>query len=353
MTYTTSDKTTVDKLEKSFTAQFIKALKKDISSSKHGTQTNSQVLHPAIHLLENRHLSPQLSLEQIVRGALNMALCMENYKYRNINSKSVGSEQYTQYLNQVTKWFGDYGEQLKVKPRNFDKIAIPVIERASKGPLFMMTNCVQQTIDLYFEYTKLFDSTFEKKRLLLIGSSEDPKAAKKFRFDIFTPEIDTSKQSEIIKSKEPDIIKPEEENAYFLGLFKNLSDRIEILKNDPNTQENSVNAASDLYKSLDEAYRIYVKSKEQGTVTKDVAKTTFLDSCTLAINTAKPLLEKELGWGEYLQNLLKSIANAFISATNTVTKSKIAFFTPDKAPMVSEVENIEEQVKDFKSPPSS
>ena len=361
MTYTTYDKTTVAEQEKIFTARFILALKKDISSSKHGTQTNSQVLYPAIHLLENRHLSPQLSLEQIVRGALNMALVIENSKYGNLKPESVGPERYKQYLDQEISWFDDYDEQLDKGNRNFDAMAIPVIERASKGPLLMMTGCVQGTLDLYFEYTKQFDPKFAVER----GS----RAAEKFSFDIFTPELGKPKEPELDKIKEQEKAKPKElepgkykapekakhkdENQFLSDLLQNLSERIGNLKQNPNKHKNSIAVAEKLHTSLSEAVTTYQASKTDSSISTAKAKETFIQSCTTAIDKAKPILEKELGWGEYLVNLLKSIANAFISAANTVTQSNRGFFTPDKAPMVSEVEEIEKEVKNINSPPSS
>ena len=327
MTYTAYDKTNVTKQEKIFTARFVDALRKDITSAKHGTQINYQVLSATIYLLENRHLSPQLSLEQIVRGALNMALALEDYNYSVLRRNKVAVEEHARFTEQVIRWFGNYNEQLKNKNLDLFAMAIPVIERASKGPLFMMTDCVQETIDLYFEYTKQFEQTFETKRQLL-SNLKLSRTANKFSFEIFTPEINKFKDV----------------NQFFENMLENLFKRIDDLSKNPNKHKKSIEEAVKLHDALLAATTNYKGDKN---------KEAFIAHCTAAIEASKPILEKELGWGDYLVNLLKSIVNAVLSATNSVFKSNITLFAPNTAPIVSEVENMEEHLKDFNSSPSN
>ena len=101
-----------------------------------------------------------------------------------------------------------------------------------------------------------------------------------------------------------------------------------------------------LYKELNNAVRLYEAALLAVPTTIDETKRNFRALCAMSINNTKSLLEKEQGWGDYLTNLLKSLVNAIISATNTITGSSFTLFALAKAPMHSEIEAVEEEIAD-------
>lgn len=70
--------------------------------------------------------------------------------------------------------------------------------------------------------------------------------------------------------------------------------------------------ATELLGKLTDARKQYADGLEQPSHDAIVLKQTFLENCLLAIDVAKPILERDLGWGDYLKNLFKSLANAVI-----------------------------------------
>ncbi|CEG57620.1 hypothetical protein [Legionella fallonii] len=136
-------------------------------------------------------------------------------------------------------------------------------------------------------------------------------------------------------------------------IFDTFSKKINELRSNPEQNKNVIAIAEQLNEQLRNAMDSYISkrganpalSKEQ----IDLAKTVFIDYCTTAINCAKPLLEKELGWGDFLTNLLKSLVNVMISATNAVGRffgdqAQFTLFTPVKAPLIPEVEQIQKDL---------
>ncbi|HAT1595109.1 TPA: hypothetical protein JAN72_16355 [Legionella pneumophila] len=320
-------------LEKEFTARFIEALTHDIKSSNHGTEINHQVLIATISLLKDRDACPQLSLEQIIRGAMNMALGLQNSKYGLLRSNIIGEDQLATYWKHNKRWFVGYNEGLE-KARNDDdykSIAIPVITRAAKGPLFMMSGCVPNTLSLYFEYVQQLDKSFVTPILppsnrtfsLIEGST----AAKEFSFKIVTQEVARDYQAE---------------RPLLSVILKRLSDKIELLEKNKNHNKNSVAIAKALKNELSTAFEKYLNRELDQNISKEETTKAFIQECTMLIDNAKPQLEQEIDWSDYLSNLLKSIANAVISATNM----NVRFFTPAQAPMSSEVESLEKELKD-------
>lgn len=65
---------------------------------------------------------------------------------------------------------------------------------------------------------------------------------------------------------------------------------------------------------------------------------TFKAACQQAIDAAKPVLAKDLGWGDYLSNLLKRFYNAVATKLNA---SKSSLFTIKKAGSLDTVETTE------------
>lgn len=70
----------------------------------------------------------------------------------------------------------------------------------------------------------------------------------------------------------------------------------------------------------------------------------FLTQCTKSINIAKIQLNHTLGWGDYLTNLLKTIANAVIKSVNYITGTNFTLFKPARPELMPAVEQIEKQL---------
>lgn len=74
----------------------------------------------------------------------------------------------------------------------------------------------------------------------------------------------------------------------------------------------------------------------------------FIQNATDAIHDAKPVLERDLGWGDYLTNLAKQLANAVtkgIAAAVTLgTSSHNGFFTPKRSATVEAAEDLEQGI---------
>ena len=142
----------------------------------------------------------------------------------------------------------------------------------------------------------------------------------------------------------------DKENAVLLQIQETLTQKIELLRSDSNHNENVLGIAERLNLQLVYVISTYINNKSNPAITKEQATTLFIDTITSAINGVKTLLEKELGWGDFLTNLLKSLANAVISAANAIgrffgAQSQLTLFTPTKAPFISEVEQIEQDIK--------
>jgi curved DNA-binding protein CbpA len=143
---------------------------------------------------------------------------------------------------------------------------------------------------------------------------------------------------------EKSLIQPE--NNFMKNILDDFSAKINVqkLKTNPNTK--AIGIAEDLLHELENATDAYYKNLSDKKISADSSKTIFIDSCTNAITKVKPVLEQELGWGDYLNNLLKGLVNAIISTTNSITKSSYTLFTYAKAPLVSEVDEVEKNIKD-------
>ena len=72
--------------------------------------------------------------------------------------------------------------------------------------------------------------------------------------------------------------------------------------------------ATNLLSGPERARREYSTALHQPGVIIAQASTEFKEVCAILINNAKPLLENDLAWGDYLKNLLKMIVNAVVGA---------------------------------------
>ncbi|EHL31515.1 hypothetical protein LDG_6446 [Legionella drancourtii LLAP12] len=73
--------------------------------------------------------------------------------------------------------------------------------------------------------------------------------------------------------------------------------------------------ASELLMALNNTRDEFISNIANPAVDLKVAKTAFKQKCDAAINEALPILEKDLGWGDYLLNLLKKLGNVVSTVT--------------------------------------
>ena len=76
-------------------------------------------------------------------------------------------------------------------------------------------------------------------------------------------------------------------------------------------------------------------------IDEQIAGSQFKNTCNQAINDAKLVLEKDLGWGDYLNNLLKILTNGIIGVFTT---NPNAFFSYAQADSVIAVEEAREDL---------
>lgn len=321
--------------EKLFINHFIEALKKDINSSQHGSEINSQVLFAACYLLEHPEECPHLGLEQIIHGVINMAVVLQSSKYGIITPERVGKELFNQYIEQSDLWFSGYNNALDTvrKAGEYWKIAIPVITRAAQGPLLVMSACVPNTLAVYFEYMKNFDNNIVPPKISTATSNINLNRNDELSFEMLP-------QKKLVRT----------ERLVLGRICEDLSQKIDSLKDTPDISETTLSAATTLGRELSQAVKTYLGNKQDTGVIEHEAKKIFVEQCAESINKAKLLLNKELGWGDYLTNILKSISNAVLGASNFVAETiKIGtpfnFFTIKKAPFVDMVDDAQEKLK--------
>lgn len=146
------------------------------------------------------------------------------------------------------------------------------------------------------------------------------------------------------------------EKAALLQLLVPLTKKVDELHDNQEQNVTVLKIAKNLNSKLVTAIHTYINNKANALMSEEKAATLFIDTCTAAINNDKPLLEKELGWGDFLTNLLKSLANAVITAVNALgrvfgAESQITLFKPAQAPLISEVEQIEHDLEKQRSTP--
>ncbi|MCW8410158.1 hypothetical protein OQJ13_14355 [Legionella sp. PATHC035] len=146
---------TLYELESTYYPKFIQALRRDMKTSSYSDQVNHQVLSVAIGLLSEPGKYTALSLEHIMIGTLNMAIVLQISKYGSIAPENIGENLYNNYVRESTCWFMGYNKALKnikeLSDEDALRLAIPVIERAAKGCLYI-TPCFPHTLNLFFEY---------------------------------------------------------------------------------------------------------------------------------------------------------------------------------------------------------
>ncbi|BCA96547.1 hypothetical protein TUM19329_29080 [Legionella antarctica] len=136
----------------------------------------------------------------------------------------------------------------------------------------------------------------------------------------------------VFKRAEKAILKAEEiKEAKTLAIDK-IDDILAVLLsktiNIGNNLPEARTVAETLYTVLYDARTVYEGELNNG---KEITKAgdNFKNLCKDAIATAMPVLERDLGWGEYLKNMMKSLANAVIKGVTLGNVSN--FFTQSKS----------------------
>ena len=77
----------------------------------------------------------------------------------------------------------------------------------------------------------------------------------------------------------------------------------------------------------------------------------FIENATTAINDAKPVLERDLGWGDYLTNLAKQFVNVLTTILAAIVHSGATthqgFFTLQRSESVQAAEKLEQDITEM------
>ena len=157
-------KMTLRELEITFIPKFIDALNSDSQASIHAGEVNFQALAPAVSLLEDVDKYTSLSLEQLMAGIINFAVCLQTDIYANINTPEIDETVSNHYRSEIGPWFFPYRAARKAAGSTLSEakaleLAIRAIEQASRSPLYL-TPCLPHTLKVYFDYLQQLDSTF-------------------------------------------------------------------------------------------------------------------------------------------------------------------------------------------------
>lgn len=132
-------------------------------------------------------------------------------------------------------------------------------------------------------------------------------------------------------------------------LIKSTKNKIKLILNEftrkiGNEDSAAYIPARHLADALEQHLETYEATLLSGPENLKNAGDAFLAQCTKSINTAKIQLNHTLGWGDYLTNLLKTIANAVIKSVNYITGSNFTLFKPVRPVLMPAVEQMEEQL---------
>ena len=122
-----------------------------------------------------------------------------------------------------------------------------------------------------------------------------------------------------------------------------LQQRISLVDQHHSTR--AFNKATSLLQGLANVRDEYNTALNQPDVIIFQARTAFKEKCTVLIDDAKLLLENDLGWGDYLSNLLKTIVNAVIWMGSCGQKN--SFFPLKRSESVVAIEEIEHRLELF------
>ncbi|CEG56056.1 membrane-targeted effector domain-containing toxin [Legionella fallonii] len=150
--------------------------------------------------------------------------------------------------------------------------------------------------------------------------SEEAKQLKA-EYELHVEQGKLRKEEQLRKQKAEELQAEEQERARRQQIIGAANDRLgKILNNlrerigeiDQHHLAEAYDKSIELLEALEDAKSEYLQSLGDISVSSSVANRAFETRCTTLINRAKTVLERDLGWGDYLTNLLKSIANAII-----------------------------------------
>lgn len=121
------------------------------------------------------------------------------------------------------------------------------------------------------------------------------------------------------------------------GIIQELTLKIDRV--DQHQYKKAHDTANTLLQSLIAARDEYERDLRANEFSQELAGRKFKLACQDAIKIAKPVLEKDLGWGDYLKNLLKCLGNAVITVfTFGYQQGFFAYARPDSAKAVEKAE---------------
>ncbi|AMP89118.1 lpg2327 family Dot/Icm T4SS effector [Legionella pneumophila] len=121
------------------------------------------------------------------------------------------------------------------------------------------------------------------------------------------------------------------------GILQELTLKIDRV--DQHQYKKAHDTANTLLKSLIAARDEYERDLRANEFSQELAGRKFKLACQDAVKIAKPVLEKDLGWGDYLKNLLKCLGNAVITIfTFGGQQGFFAYARPDSAKAVEKAE---------------
>ncbi|HAT6977007.1 TPA: type IV secretion protein Dot [Legionella pneumophila] len=121
------------------------------------------------------------------------------------------------------------------------------------------------------------------------------------------------------------------------GILQELTLKIDRV--DQHQYKKAHDTANTLLQSLIAARDEYERDLRANEFSQELAGRKFKLACQDAVKIAKPVLEKDLGWGDYLKNLLKCLGNAVITIfTFGSQQGFFAYARPDSAKAVEKAE---------------
>lgn len=106
----------------------------------------------------------------------------------------------------------------------------------------------------------------------------------------------------------------------------------------------AIEKAKHLLNSLNEAKKTYLIALNNPDIDKVKTALEFKNTCTKLIHNALPALQRELGWGDYLKNMLKKLVNAVIA----IFSSNQTFFAYKKSVLCGAAETTENKLNNLK-----
>ncbi|BCZ97989.1 TPA: type IV secretion protein Dot [Legionella pneumophila] len=225
-------------------------------------------------------------------------------------------------LSKVYKGGNEQVEQLKIDVR---KLYEPLRDQFShKHPLTLVsevqTKLEEQRIQAEVEKLKReeqlkLEKQLEEEKLKLAQQSEEEK-----------PKLENQQEETITQALQK-----------VDGILQELTLKIDRV--DQHQYKKAHDTANTLLQSLIAARDEYERDLRANEFSPELAGRKFKLACQDAVKIAKPVLEKDLGWGDYLKNLLKCLGNAVITVfTFGYQQGFFAYARPDSAKAVEKAE---------------